>query len=597
MSLKGKGKGKSFPPRCPPAFAKASIKGTKKGKDLFTGPVRRWPPVFDRDRHDDFVQQRAFALPVEEEVFPSFESLRRLVAGVLYVGVPLVDRNQMWGHTPRRLVDTMLPHPAALEAAVAALGQIANSTGIVASAYVKVHVDRLGGTPLHYTVAADDTCATLKTRIADKLGVPAFMIILLLGPGPFHLVHDVPLSAYCSSSDAELRLTLVVSLRDVCVIASRGDSEEKAANALSVLMKRACPGDELKIDAAHDCIGNSDWDSPLILPALHVLRKVLPPDMACTFFAACVGCVCPRNGRLMSVYGADALCQLQEDQGHTFVSSCLTHCKEVALPVDGIHTFLRQIVDRTGPVHKFSTCVKAPVAAPIARNLLEVTSAHLASYLLSGGSAVSMPHFRAVIDFEDNIAKALLDLAGNPACYDEIAKRYPVIHQALLGQQQALGLSLQEVVSNLHITFEDKHGYPASKHTEKAKLHVVMQHSFGLSESAAVVGSGCGFKNDATVLDTGVLCTVAMMQRIPAEHVRLALEALSVVAPPGDRDALKVACLASTHRDASVREQALELLLPRAVKADLEYVIKFLENRRDTHANRILQEIVLSSQY
>merc|ERR1712151_1317551 len=84
------------------------------------------------------------------------------------------------------------------------------------------------------------------------------------------------------------------------------------------------------------------------------------------------------------------------------------------------------------------------------------------------------------------------------------------------------------------------------------------------------------------------------MQRVLqpfAEPARLVLEALAALAPPSHRGSLTAACCASAHKDASVREQALEVLLRVARQADVDQVSQLLTSRRDVHATRILREV------
>ena len=84
-----------------------------------------------------------------------------------------------------------------------------------------------------------------------------------------------------------------------------------------------------------------------------------------------------------------------------------------------------------------------------------------------------------------------------------------------------------------------------------------------------------------------VLCGIAELEGLPSEHTRMALEAL-MQAPLGHSGVLAAACWRAGHRDAGVREQALELLRHAAQASDVEAARTMLEKwwGCDAHALR-----------
>jgi hypothetical protein len=298
-----------------------------KVRGAFTGKVRQWPTIrIPVAQH----APRAEALAVEDKDVLSFAERRRMIAVQLHI-------NGLFVMTPPRatpreflLLDTNMH---SIVADMIAPGEItegrlpcaASTTRTLApSTNLQVHVERLGGTPLSYIASLEETCKDLKLRIAEDLAVPHAMVTLLIRGSSFELSNDVPLSAYCLPHDATVRCMLVVSLRDVYAVASHGDSDEMAGDALRILMEKAAPDDDLAIKAAHECLSNIDWDSPLMMPTLKLLRNVLPLKIACPFFGACIAC----GPSLVRAYGADVLHQMQKELGRDFVESCLTACDE-----------------------------------------------------------------------------------------------------------------------------------------------------------------------------------------------------------------------------------------------------------------------------
>jgi len=95
------------------------------------------------------------------------------------------------------------------------------------------------------------------------------------------------------------------------------------------------------------------------------------------------------------------------------------------------------------------------------------------------------------------------------------------------------------------------------------------------------------------------LCKAAMNPRLYNEHRRLALEALAIQAAAQDstfcRNAKKglttLGCLLSTHSDASVREQAQELLVAAMTSESLTFIGNFFKRLRHPLGDRIVQEI------
>jgi len=453
---------------------------------------------------------------------------------------------------------------------------------------VEVCVMKLTGQHLTYTVAPDDTASALKARIAGDLDVPPFCVVLLLGAGPSEMFSDTPLSTYCEDGCPELKLSLMVTLRDVCLLASQGSRDERSSKALGVLMERALPGDQLAIDAAHECIRNEPWDSPLFVLALRLLKRLLPPVQACTFFAACLG-VESSNAKAVAL---EALLQLWHTEGRDFVASNACPQQEMT---EQIMAYLAAVLHDAGPRRVFSRrpCGSHPCASFGKVDAMEALRRGTLGWSEIWQEAVSQTAsrhlFRIALDYDAGLAAAALELPQNPSLLGDVAKQYPVLEEALKYEAAILGVSLEDTLPNLIVIFVDGLGYPFTKHSG-SNIMVMKSDYRGNTRHAAQQD-----RSDISSIDG--LCAIAMQrlsqdQRNYAESSRLVIEALAILAPQSHRSSLTVACYASVHKDASVREQALELLLRIMQRADVDYVSRLLETRRDVHAKRILREVL-----
>eukprot|EP00435_Cladocopium_sp_Y103_P064837 s597_g26.t1 len=100
-------------------------------------------------------------------------------------------------------------------------------------------------------------------------------------------------------------------------------------------------------------------------------------------------------------------------------------------------------------------------------------------------------------------------------------------------------------------------------------------------------------EKDEEMSDADIFCGIAEHPRIPAEFTRMALECAARLSGQSHRRALAAACWCAGHKDAAVREQALEVLQCVAQVGDLPAIQSMLQNwwGTDCHSRRISQEI------
>lgn len=93
--------------------------------------------------------------------------------------------------------------------------------------------------------------------------------------------------------------------------------------------------------------------------------------------------------------------------------------------------------------------------------------------------------------------------------------------------------------------------------------------------------------------EADIFCGIAEHPRIPAEFTRMALECAARLSGRSHRRALAAACWCAGHKDAAVREQALEVLQGVGEVGDLPAIQSMLQNwwGPDCHSRRISQEI------
>jgi len=525
-----------------------------------------------------------FSLLLEPEVVPDFDACRWIVVS-LAVAQDFPFRSE-WT-SPRHMADVMLPPTTALEAANPLSRQIRGVAPVLA-VNVEVCVMKLTGQHLTYTVAPDDTASALKARIAGDLDIPPFSVVLLLGAGPSEMFSDTPLSTYCEDGRPELKLSLMVTLRDVCLLTSQGSKDERSSKALGVLMERALPGDQLAVDAAHDCIRNEQWDSPLFVSALRLLKRLMPPDQACTFFAACLGLE-SANARAVAL---EAVLQLWHTEGKDFVESNACPQSGQEERTRRIMSYLAAVITDAGPRRVFSPehcgshpCVSFGKVDPM-EALRRGTLGWGEIWQYAATQTASAHLFRIALDYDAGLVAAAWKLSQNPSLLEEIAEQYPVLVETLRYEAATLGVCLEDTLPNLMVTFVDGLGYPFTKRSGTNIM--VMKSGSGVhTRYAAQQG-----RSDTSSIDNLSAIAMQRLSQNVAESARLVLEALAILAPRSHRGSLTAACYAGVHRDASVREQALELLLRVMQIEDVDYVSRLLETRRDVHAKRILREVL-----
>jgi len=521
--------------------------------------------------------------PAETEVCPSFDACRWIVTSCGVggrLGGPAFDLN-MWT-SPSHLVDATLPPPAVLEAVKAERVQL-RGTGSRLEVNVEVCVRRLSGEELSYTVGPDDTALTLLGRLAGDLDVPSYSLVLLLGEGPAEIVSDTLLSTYCEAGRPELELTLMVTLRDVCLLAAQGSGDERSFEALGVLMERALPGDQLAMDAAQECIRNVQWRDPHLVSALRVLQRLLPSNHACTLFAACLGAQSTRTVAVETLY------QLWHTEGQEFVAlhACPNQGQEERRT--NLITFLQGVERGAGPrrVSPDRPCGSHPrvsfgkVDAMEALRRGTVGWREIWEVQVPLGANARL--FRVALESETAMAAAAWELPQHPSLLHDYSERYPVLVEALRDEAEMLDVCLEDILPKLTCNvLQRTGGVGFDLVMEVDSVHF----RYDTRDTAQQ------FRSDKSSIDN--LSDIAM-HALPwkaSEDARLLLEALAIVAPRSDRGSLRAACYASAHKDASVREQALELLLTVMQGADVEFVRRLLETRRDVHAKRILREVL-----
>lgn len=166
-------------------------------------------------------------------------------------------------------------------------------------------------------------------------------------------------------------------------------------------------------------------------------------------------------------------------------------------------------------------------------------------------------------------------------------------HPLLEAEIARVGVALEDLLPNLDIVVIDEHGYPWGPHSEATGLRKFLSFTHRGKPTERLLSpqqaeSGWQLGDEGSV---DVLCGIAALASIPSEHTRLAFHALALLSPQGHRGALTAACCAASHRDAAVREQALELLLCLVRPRDVKDVQAMLRSQYDAHASRISREV------
>lgn len=532
-----------------------------------------------------------FSSQTECLVMSSFDACRWIATGTC-ANMKLLLPTQTW-RSPRQIVDTMLPCCGSLGAANPLKNHVRGMSP-VSLVDVDVHLTRPSGEKLDYVVTPNETVADLKARIASDLGsdVQPFKIILLLGFGPSEPLNDLPLSTYCESGCAELTFTLLVSLRDVCMVASQGSRDALSSKAFGVLLREAVPEDDLAIDAALECFRNEDWDSYHLLLSMRLLQRLLPPQQACYFFGACLGAE-PISSNINAI-ALEALLLIWRTKGREFVSESLHVSK-----VDATVRFLQAVLDGVGPRGIGARNLGEHIPLSLSGELppkvfatVEDWVLHVRSVCIDGTHPGNgLAQFCITLGYDKSLAEAAFQICQDPSRLEEISERQPSLKEALVEEASLLEVSLDEVLPSLHVTLVDGFGYPPQMHSTSIFIAI----RYDCQKNATVRREKSTMeKARNSISSLHDLCGMAMqMLSCTSESARLAIEGLTRLAPPSYKEALKVACYASCHRDASVREEALLLLLQRMQEADMQYVSRLLQTRNDVHSNRILKELLM----
>jgi len=417
---------------------------------------------------------------------------------------------------------------------------------------VEVHVLRLSGRTLNFSVASAETTRDLKQRIELETGVPLdWQVLLLQGDdcATIELMDDLPVGPYCDGTELKLILQ-VFQCRDICLAAA--DGAGKYGAMLQLL--------QFGSDLACCYIGALSFqDTSLRDFALQLLLKGLPAAEATRLLARALisGDEELQRKAAMAIarwfYSDRASLSLSLQEVSTeevsLLQSLLEHLERRSkLPAKGRPweggraMFVNDALTAArGALGGYFTTARRLKPGWMYRQLIPVSGLEsLESTQLPQVAAergVSLAKLKACLEFKWGVNKS-----GNLLC-------------AAVPEPMFVIVSITNVSAFLRTDTDT-----------------------GMAEEE----------------DADLWAAVAELPGLPAEHTRLALECATLAAGPcGHRRTLQAACWQAGHGDAAVREQAMEAIQQLAQASDLSGIHALMDTwwGTDAHVQRIRREV------
>lgn len=156
----------------------------------------------------------------------------------------------------------------------------------------------------------------------------------------------------------------------------------------------------------------------------------------------------------------------------------------------------------------------------------------------------------------------------------------------IVAEAEELGITLGELYQRLHVSITDKYGSTSQYRPGCLEtLNAVIVPRRDVSFQILVPGQS-SIQGDPVVQ----MCANALNASF-SEHARIALEALTELAPRGHKLSLHTASCETCHPDAGVREEAINLLVQLVRPCDLAQVRELLLHMHDHNADYALREI------
>ncbi|CAE7747269.1 unnamed protein product [Symbiodinium sp. CCMP2592] len=417
---------------------------------------------------------------------------------------------------------------------------------------VEVHVLRLSGNTLNFSVASTETTRDLKQRIELETGVPLdWQVLLLQGDdgATIELMDDLPVGPYCDGTELKLILQ-VFQCRDICLAAA--DGAGKYGAMLQLL--------QFGSDLACCYIGALSFqDTSLRDLALQLLLKGLPAAEATRLLARAL------------ISGDEELqCKAAMAIARWFYSDRASLSDSLSLQeVSAEETSLLQ-----GLLEHLERRSKLPTRGRPweGGRAIFVNDALTAARGALGGYFARARRLKPGWMYRQLIAVSGLETLESTELPQVAAER---------------GVSLAKLKACLEFKWVNKSG---------GLLCAAVPEPMFVRVSITNVSAFLRTDTDTGMAeeeDADLWAAVAELPSLPAEHTRLALECATLAAGPGHRRTLEAACWQAGHEDAAVREQAMEAIQQLAEASDLSGIHALMDTwwGTDAHVQRIRREV------
>lgn len=507
---------------------------------------KRWPRVLTSADAAPKQKDPATSLPVDQREEPFFLKHAILEASTWSAAIqPASPR----GQTPTAILQALFSKEEVAQSISSLTPKAAAVADHGQSGEIDVQVLRMSGDSAFVGIVDSDmTVAEFKQKLQANTGINVGWQVLLLGDG-LELESEQKLAAYSGEKLGKLDLQLqVFKFRDLCRAAAGAD---KYGATLSLLQEAQRGDYAVSCVAAYNLALKCSEQEHVI--SLQLLTQTLPLQPACQLVV-----------NAMATSSAGLRHQAAIEFARIFHESpASAECLELAC-----NKALAANFSRSDLAHKLFHRLKKRKFPP--------------RPVPYSGTQICLPHRDPVTVGREHLAKYVDFAKALPAGWHY--KTLTPITQGCFDIEAHLRREAQEAAAKLKIDVSL---------ISKSLTWSTTSSSAGLFVAVFLEPSRLFAEKDEQMSEADIFCGIAEHPRIPAEFTRMALECAARLSGRSHRRALAAACWCAGHKDAAVREQALEVLQCVGEVGDLPAIQSMLQNwwGPDCHSRRISQEI------
>lgn len=503
---------------------------------------KRWPRVLTSADAAPKQKDPATSLPVDRREEPFLLKHAILEASTWSAAIqPASPR----GQTPTAILQAIFSDEEIAQS-ISSLTPKAAAVDHGPSGEIDVQVLRMSGDSAFVGIVDTDmTVAEFKQKLQANTGINVGWQVLLLGDGR-ELESEQKLAAYSGEKLEKLDLQLqVFKFRDLCRAAV---STDKYGATLS-LLQEAQRGDYAVSCVAAYNLGLKCSESEHII-SLQLLAQTLPLQPACQLVVNAIATSSAGLRHQAAIEFARIFHESPES------AECLELACNKALAANFSRSDLAQKLFHHLKKRKFPP-------RPVPYSGTQICLAH------RDPVTVGREHLAKYIDFAKSLPAGWHYKTLTP-----ITQGFDIETHLRREAQEAA------TKSNMDVSL-----------ISKCLTWSMTSSSAGRFVAVFLEPSRLFAEKNEQMSDADIFCGIAEHPRIPAEFTRMALECAARLSGRSHRRALAAACWCAGHKDAAVREQALEVLRCVGQVGDLPAIQSMLQNWWGPDSRRISQEI------